>query len=163
MGRCLDTFLASESCIEIRAIIRICPLIRHTDKHLRLVMTLIALCCTRQSRGPNIDRCMPQRWGPYLQSSQWGINMGKFKLSQISYPVVHCENRSLHTFYYINQGQRSKVKRFSQESAHKQTNGRTDGQTDRRTLPSTLSPSFAVDNDSLSTWVHLIMTLKIGI
>ncbi len=103
------------------------------------------------------------RWGPYLQSCQWGFNMGKFKLYQISYPVVHCENRSLHTFYYINQGQRSKVKRFSQESAHKQTNGRTDGQTDRRTLPSTLSPSFAVDNDSLSTWVHLIMTLKIGI
>ncbi len=25
-----------------------------TDKHLRLVMTLIALCCTRQSRAPNI-------------------------------------------------------------------------------------------------------------
>ena len=26
---------------------------RHTDKHLRLVMTLIALCCTRQSRAPS--------------------------------------------------------------------------------------------------------------
>ncbi len=31
---------------------------RHTDKHLRLVMTLIALCCPRQNRTPNIDRCM---------------------------------------------------------------------------------------------------------
>ncbi len=31
------------------------PTYRHTDKHLRLVMTLIALCCTRQSRAPNID------------------------------------------------------------------------------------------------------------
>ncbi len=26
---------------------------RHTDKHLRLVMTPIAICCTRQSRAPN--------------------------------------------------------------------------------------------------------------
>ena len=30
---------------------------RPTDKHLRLVMTPIALYCTRQSRAPNIDRC----------------------------------------------------------------------------------------------------------
>ncbi len=28
---------------------------RNTDKHLRLAMTLIALCCTRQSRAPNIN------------------------------------------------------------------------------------------------------------
>ncbi len=35
---------------------------RHTDKHLRLVVTLIALCCTRQSRAPNIDRCAPEIW-----------------------------------------------------------------------------------------------------
>ncbi len=33
-----------------------------------------------------------QRWGPYLQRCQWGFNMGKLKLSQISYPVVQCEN-----------------------------------------------------------------------
>ncbi len=33
---------------------------RHTDKHLGLVMTLIAFCCTRQSRAPNIDRCAPE-------------------------------------------------------------------------------------------------------
>ncbi len=35
---------------------------RHTDKHLRLVMTPNALWCTRQSRAPkwpNIDRCAP--------------------------------------------------------------------------------------------------------
>ena len=57
---------------------------RHTVKHLRLVMTLTALCCTRQSRSP---------------------------------------------------------KRFSHESG----DGWTDGQTDGRTLPSTLSPSSAVD------------------
>ena len=41
------------------------------------------------------------RWGPYLQSCQWGFNIRKFKLSQIWYPVVHFENRSLHTLYYI--------------------------------------------------------------
>ncbi len=30
-----------------------------THKHLGLEMTLIALCCTRQSRAPTIDRCAP--------------------------------------------------------------------------------------------------------
>ncbi len=33
---------------------------RHTDKHLTLVMTPNALCCTRQSRTRNIDRCAPE-------------------------------------------------------------------------------------------------------
>ncbi len=33
---------------------------RHTDKHLRLVMTPIAVCCTRQSRDPSIDHCTPE-------------------------------------------------------------------------------------------------------
>ena len=32
---------------------------RNTDKHPALVMTLIALCRTRQSRDPIIDRCAP--------------------------------------------------------------------------------------------------------
>ncbi len=36
------------------------PDYRHTDEHLRLVMTMIALCCTRQSQAPNIDCCMPK-------------------------------------------------------------------------------------------------------
>ena len=38
------------------------PDYRHTDKHLRLVMTFIALCCTRQSWAPNIDCCVPEIW-----------------------------------------------------------------------------------------------------
>ena len=42
-----------------------------------------------------------ERWGLYLQSCLWGFNMGKVKLSQIPYPVVHCWNRSLHTYYYM--------------------------------------------------------------
>ena len=33
---------------------------KHADKHLRLVMILIALCCTQQSRAPNIDQCTPE-------------------------------------------------------------------------------------------------------
>ncbi len=35
---------------------------RHTDKHLRLVMTPIALCFTLQSRALNIDRWAPEIW-----------------------------------------------------------------------------------------------------
>ena len=38
-----------------------------------------------------------ERRGPYLQSCQWGFNMVKLKLSQISYPVVHCENTYIST------------------------------------------------------------------
>ena len=33
---------------------------RLTDKHIGLVITAIALCCTQQSRAPNIDRCAPE-------------------------------------------------------------------------------------------------------
>ncbi len=39
------------------------PCYRHTDKHLGLVITLlvvIALCCTWQSRAPNIHYCAPE-------------------------------------------------------------------------------------------------------
>ena len=32
---------------------------RHTDKHLRLVMGIVALYCTQQSQAPNIGRCAP--------------------------------------------------------------------------------------------------------
>ncbi len=35
---------------------------RHIDKHLRLIITPIALCCTRQSCAPNIDCCTPEIW-----------------------------------------------------------------------------------------------------
>ncbi len=46
------------------------------------------------------------RWGPYLQSCLclWGYNMGKFKLSQIPYPMVHGGNRSLHTYISTLEG-----------------------------------------------------------
>ncbi len=33
---------------------------RYTDNHLRLVTVVGALCCTRQGRAPNIDRCAPE-------------------------------------------------------------------------------------------------------
>ncbi len=33
---------------------------RHTDNHLRLVIVVVAHCCTRQSRAPNIDCCAPE-------------------------------------------------------------------------------------------------------
>ncbi len=60
------------------------------------------------------------------------------------------------------QKSRSKVKRFSQESAHKQTDKRTDGQTDGQTdgrYQVHYLPSFAVDNkgttrEAASTLIH---------
>ena len=41
------------------------PDYRHTDKHLGLEMTFIALCCTRQSRAPNAH-CAPHIWPWHL-------------------------------------------------------------------------------------------------
>ncbi len=38
------------------------PYYRCTEKHLRLVMTLIALCRTLQSRAPNIECCASKIW-----------------------------------------------------------------------------------------------------
>ncbi len=35
---------------------------RHTEKHLRLVMRVVTLCCTRQSRASYFDRCVPEIW-----------------------------------------------------------------------------------------------------
>ncbi len=35
---------------------------RHTENNLRLVMVVVALFCTRQSRAPNIGRCSPEIW-----------------------------------------------------------------------------------------------------
>ncbi len=35
---------------------------RHTDNNLGLVMLLMALHCTRQSRAHNIDHCAPENW-----------------------------------------------------------------------------------------------------
>ncbi len=91
------------------------PDYRHTDKHLRLVMTLISLCCTRQSRAPNIDRCALEIWPRPLTLT----------------------NDLDPTFDLDLKGQ------TVQTGECTQTNGQTNGRTDRRTLPSTLSPCFA--------------------
>ncbi len=48
-----------------------------------------------------------QRKGPYLQSCQWGFNLGKLKFSQIAHTVVLCENRSLYTYISTLEGQGS--------------------------------------------------------
>ncbi len=76
---------------------------RLTDKHLRLVMTLIAFCCTWQSRDPKIDRCMPEIWpwpwphpiwgsGHYLR--QGGANNRGAKISAKGKVDPHAKNQS---------------------------------------------------------------------
>ncbi len=68
--------------------------------------SFLVFSCRRKKRKKKKQRKKRKiavvRWGPYLQNCQWGFNMGKLKLSQISYPVVHYENKSLHTLYYIS-------------------------------------------------------------
>ncbi len=46
------------------------PDYRHTDKHLRLVMTPNALCCTRQTTGQMDGRTLPSALSPSLQGRE---------------------------------------------------------------------------------------------
>ncbi len=138
---------------------------RHTDKHLRLVMVLIGLYCTRQSRAPNIDRCAPENW-PWplilthdLDLDLWPwpwckvIVMSKHDFGIWPWPLTY----DLDPQSQPSQGQgqptyrisRSYVKRFSPERGRRRTDGRTDRRTDRRTdgrYQVHYLPRFAVNN-----------------
>ena len=96
-----------------------------TDKYLRLVMTLIALCCTRQSWAPNVDHCAPEIW-------PWPVTLTT-TFDLWPWPTIQAYSGSR---WPQCQKSRLKVKRFSQESTHKRTNA-------------TLSTSFAIDNYNL--------------
>ncbi len=80
-----------------------CIFWKMTAKYLNIFLENDGIFC--QSNIRLLTLTLPQlltlRWGPYLQSCQWGFNMGKLKLSQISHPVVQCENRSLHTLFQL--------------------------------------------------------------
>ncbi len=140
---------------------------RHTDNHLRLLTVVVAPCCTRQSRAPNIDRCVPEIWprpltlthdlDPDLWPWPWPLTL-TLKQCNIDvktifeiWPWPLTYDLDLQSQPALGQGQplyqkwRSKVKRFKQESI---TNGRTDVQTDRRTdgrYQVHYLPRFAVD------------------
>ncbi len=88
---------------------------RHTDKQLRLVMTLFALYCTRHSRAPNFDHCAPEIWPwpwPLTLTLMWGkIDVKTQFLTFDLWPTTLTNNPSLakvkvklHTKY---QGRRS--------------------------------------------------------
>ncbi len=135
---------------------------RHTDEHLRLIMTPIALCCTRQSRAPNIDRCAlasrpwpltltrdldPNLWPcPWPLTLKQGNSEAKTRFLAFDldlWPTTLTYNPSLarvkvdpHT---KNQGQRS-----NGSNRRARTNWQTDGQTDGRYQFYYL-PRFAVD------------------
>ncbi len=117
------------------------PDYRHTDKHLRLVMTLISLFFTRS---PNIDCCAPEIWPwPltltltfYLKArQQWCQNM-IFDIWpwSLTYDLdLQSQSRST-SIPKINV-----VGQTVQTGSNRQTNKWTEGMT----LPSALSPCFA--------------------
>ena len=72
----------------LRAITCIRPLIRDTQTNTwRLVMTAIALCCTRQSRAPNIDCCTPER---FKQESSDKQTDGRYKVHYLTASLKLC-------------------------------------------------------------------------
>ncbi len=116
---------------------------RHTDKHPRLVMTLNALCCTRQTE-PLISTVACQKFEldlwPWPLISTLTLKQGKsdvktrfLEFDLELWPTI--PGRPLAKY----KGQ--KVKGQNCSAVRALTNGLTDG----RTLPSTLSPSFVVD------------------
>ncbi len=118
-----------------------------THRHLSLVITLVALCCTWQGRTPNIDRCAPKfdldpDLDPWPLTSTLTQSNSEVKTRFLVFdldlwPMTLAYNPNLakvkvnlHTKF---QGRRSNG------SAEK---AQTDIQTDVRMLPSTLSPSL---------------------
>ncbi len=133
---------------------------RHTDNHLRLVMVVVAHCCTRQSRVPNIDHCAPEIW-PWpltFDLDQWpwpwpwprhltlrqcnsdvkprilAFDLDLWPTTLTYNPNLANVNVDLHTEY---QGHRS-----NGSGVRVLTDGQMDGQMDGRALPSALSPCF---------------------
>ncbi len=131
----------------------------HTDNHLRMVMVVVALCCTRQNWAPNtcnIDCWMPEIW-PWprpltltLKQCNSDVQMRFLAFDLDLWPANLTYNPS-QAKVKVDPHPWRKVKCqtvFKQESSDKQTDKLTNKQTDERMLPSTLSPCFAVDNNN---------------
>ena len=145
------------------------PDYRHTDKYLRLVITPIALCCTQQSRAPNIDRCTPEIWPLTLTPTfdldpdLWRWPQGRvtvmskhncfafdldFWSTTLTYnPILAKVKVDSHT---KNQGRRS-----NGSAVRAQTNRRTDGRYQVHHLP-----RFAVDNKVDRSPMNTLMSIS---
>ncbi len=128
---------------------------RHTDKHIGLVMTPIALFCTRQNRAPNIDRYAPEIWplprpltltlkqdNSDVKTRFWHLTL---TLDLQHWPTIPAYSRSRSTPMPKNQGPRSNGS-ARRVQTNKQT---THGQTDGWTLPSAWSPCFVKATQSI--------------
>ncbi len=119
-----------------------------TDTHtntLRLVMTQVDLCCTRQSRAPNIERCEPKfdldLWScPVTLALTFDLDLDtKDGYSDVKTRFLAFDlDLDLQSQPCLGPGRppcqksRSKVTWFSRESVDWRTDGRTDRQTDGR-------------------------------
>ncbi len=115
---------------------------RHTDKHLRLVITLTVLCCTRQSRAPNIDRCAPEIWPwpltlthdlwPWPLTLTLTLRQGKsdvktrfFAFDLDLWPMTLTYNPIL-AKVKVDPNTENQGRRSNGSALHRQTDGRTD-------------------------------------
>ncbi len=112
-----------------------------TDKHLRLIMTL--LCCTQQSRTLNIDRCATD---PSHQPLTLTLKQGN---SDVILQFLAFDLNLWSTTLTYNPNLAKVKVNIHAEYQGRRSNGSavqvvTDGQTDGWTLPSSLSPSLRV-------------------
>ena len=104
-----------------------------TDKHLWLVIThtLIALCCTWQSRAPNIDRCAPEIWPRLLTLTRdLDPDLWPWPSSKVAVTLWRSSNdgQNKRPFWVkLDPHAKNQGQRFSQESTNKQINEWTDG------------------------------------
>ncbi len=130
--------------------------------HNHLVMVVVALCCTRQSRAPNIDRCAPEIWPwPQTLTLTFDLDPDLWPWPQIKVigDKQWNKNTSIQclTLTYIARLAKVKVDLHAQDEGRRsngsarrvvtdgQADGQTGGQTDGRYQVHYL-PRFAVDN-----------------
>ena len=140
---------------------------RNTDNHLRLVMGAVALCCTRQSRAPNIDHCALEIWCtlPFdLDPWPWPWPSTLTPTFDLKASKQWCKTQFLviwpwpMTLTKVDPHRKKQGQRPNGSARRGHTDRQTDKRTDRWTLPSTLSPTFAVDNEWSSSslfWVRI--------
>ncbi len=124
---------------------------------------IICLCCTRQSRAPSIDRCAQTfdldidlwHWPLHLKQGKSDVKTQFLAFDLDLWPTTLTYNPSLAKVKVDpntkNQGQRS-----NGSAVRALTNKHTNGLTDGRTLPSALSPCFAVDKNNPRSIIVLV-------
>ncbi len=111
---------------------------RRTDNHLGLVMVVVALYCTRQSRALNIDRCAPEIW-PWLRPLTLTLRQCNSDV-KTWFLALDLDNWPTTLTYNPNLA-KAKFDLHTKNQGHRTNGSAVRVDADGQTLPSTLSRS----------------------